>query len=144
MSENIKEPLFNLLHSMKRSLRQAIEVDDLGITPLHMRVLKIISFYNQKVTANDIVQKTLIDKAQLARLIKELIGLGYVSKLDNPNDKRSYYLGISGEGEQVVKQLSTAENRVNEIMKSGLTEQEIADFARLAKQMAQNLNQHNG
>ncbi|WP_445777696.1 MarR family winged helix-turn-helix transcriptional regulator [Shewanella sp.] len=140
MSDNIKEPLFNLLHSVKRSLRQAIEVGDLGITPLHMRVLKIISLYNQKVTANDIVQKTLIDKAQLARLIKELIGLGYVSKLDNPHDKRSYYLGISGEGEQVVKQLRLAENRVNETMKMGLTDQEIADFVRLAKHMAQNLH----
>nr|WP_283104384.1 MarR family transcriptional regulator [Shewanella inventionis] len=110
---------------------------------MHMRVLKMISFNNNHVTANDIVQKTLIDKAQLARLIKELIGLGYVTKLDNPTDKRSYYLGISSEGIDVVKQLSVAEQRVNEIMKSGLTEQDIADFTRLAKHMAQNLNQQN-
>ncbi|GGP73001.1 MarR family winged helix-turn-helix transcriptional regulator [Shewanella ulleungensis] len=140
MSENIKEPLFNLLHSMKRSLRQAMDSDDLGITMLHMRVLKIISFKDKQVTANDIVQKTLIDKAQLARLIKELINLDYVFKLDNPTDKRSYFLGISPSGIEVVKRLTVAEERVNEIMKSGLTDQEIADFVRLAKQMAHNLN----
>ncbi|MGI2171813.1 MarR family winged helix-turn-helix transcriptional regulator [Shewanella sp. MF05960] len=140
MSENIKEPLFNLLHSMKRSLRQAMDSNDLGITPLHMRVLKIISFNNKQVTANDIVQKTLLDKAQLARLIKELISLDYVFKLDNPTDKRSYFLGISPSGSEVVKRLTVTEDRVNEIMKTGLTEQEIADFARLAKQMAHNLN----
>jgi DNA-binding MarR family transcriptional regulator len=140
VSENIKEPLFNLLHSMKRSLRQAMDSDDLGITMLHMRVLKIISFKDKQVTANDIVQKTLIDKAQLARLIKELINLDYVFKLDNPTDKRSYFLGISPSGIEVVKRLTVAEERVNEIMKSGLTDQEIADFVRLAKQMAHNLN----
>nr|WP_283107911.1 MarR family transcriptional regulator [Shewanella ulleungensis] len=107
---------------------------------LHMRVLKIISFKDKQVTANDIVQKTLIDKAQLARLIKELINLDYVFKLDNPTDKRSYFLGISPSGIEVVKRLTVAEERVNEIMKSGLTDQEIADFVRLAKQMAHNLN----
>ena len=125
---------------MKRSLRQAMDSDDLGITMLHMRVLKIISFKDKQVTANDIVQKTLIDKAQLARLIKELINLDYVFKLDNPTDKRSYFLGISPSGIEVVKRLTVAEERVNEIMKSGLTDQEIADFVRLAKQMAHNLN----
>ncbi|GGQ19166.1 MarR family winged helix-turn-helix transcriptional regulator [Shewanella litoralis] len=140
MSENIKEPLFHLLHSMKRSLRQAMASDDLGITPLHMRVLKIISFNNKQVTANDIVQKTLIDKAQLARLIKELINLDYVFKLDNPTDKRSYFLGVSSSGSEVVQRLTVAEEHVNEIMKRGLSEQEIADFVRLAKQMAHNLN----
>ncbi|KVX01457.1 MarR family winged helix-turn-helix transcriptional regulator [Shewanella frigidimarina] len=142
MSENIKEPLFNLLHSVKRSLRHAIDSAEFGLTPLHLRVLKIIANQDKQVTANDIVQKTLIDKAQLARLIKELINLKYAEKSDNPSDKRSYFLGLSPAGIKIVNKLSTAESRVNELMKSGLTDQEIADFSRLAKRMAQNLNQH--
>ena len=140
MSENIKEPLFNLLHSVKRSLRHAIDSAEFGLTPLHLRVLKIIANQDKQVTANDIVQKTLIDKAQLARLIKELINLKYAEKSDNPSDKRSYFL--SPAGIKIVTKLFTAESRVNELMKSGLTDQEIADFSRLAKRMAQNLNQH--
>ncbi|QDE31590.1 MULTISPECIES: MarR family winged helix-turn-helix transcriptional regulator [Shewanella] len=142
MSENIKEPLFNLLHSVKRSLRQAIDSEGFGLTPLHMRVLKLIASQDKEYTANDIVQKTLIDKAQLARLIKELIQLEYVVKINNPHDKRSYFLGLSPAGSDVVTVLSAAESRVNEIMKSGLTDQEIADFSRLAKLMAKNLNRH--
>ena len=141
MSENIKEPLFNLLHSMKRTLRQAIDSNDFGLTPLHFRILKIIVSRDRQIMANDIVIKTLIDKAQLARLIKELISLEYVVKVDNPSDKRSYFLGLTSTGKEVVAQLSGAEKRVSELMQKGLTEQEIADFARLANQMTHNLNQ---
>jgi len=142
VSENIREPLFNLLQSVKRSLRQAYDSTDFGLSPLHYRVLKMVATRDGQVTAHDIVQQMFIDKAQLARLIKELINLEYVTKLDNPFDKRSYFLGLSPSGAEVVDVLVIAEMKVNELMKKGLSEQDIADFTRLTTLMTQNLNQH--
>lgn len=142
MSENIREPLFNLLHSVKRTMRNNTNLSDYGLTLLHLRVLKIIHADDKQITANDIVQKTLIDKAQLARLIKELLTLDYIIKLDNPKDRRSYYLRLTPTGVAIIQMLTAVELQMNDVMKGSLTDNEINEFKRIAKVMADNLNHH--
>tara|TARA_R110002033_G_C3873285_1_gene237366 strand:- start:274 stop:648 length:375 start_codon:yes stop_codon:yes gene_type:complete len=121
-------------------MRNAIQLNDHALKLLHLRVLKIIDSADEPVTANDIVQKTLIDKAQLARLIKELMSNGYIVKLDNTQDKRSYFLQLTAAGDGIMQLLSTAEIEMNDVMKGTLSDSEINEFKRIATIMADNLN----
>lgn len=94
---NSMESLFQLVHAIKRQLHQATEHLDLELTPMHIRVIKVID-RKSPCTAMDITGFLGRDKAQITRLINLLIQKGLVSRDQNPGDKRSHYLRLTGSG----------------------------------------------
>ena len=83
--------LFQLVHALKRQLHEHIEQLDLDITPMHVRVIKIINKITP-CTAIDIATVLERDKAQITRLVNTLIDKEFITKVAHPTDKRSSYL----------------------------------------------------
>lgn len=140
MSDNKSlDNLFKLVHNLKRNLQEQIEVLELDIAPMHVRVLKIINKKPQ-CTAVDISNYLDRDKAQVTRLLNSLIKQELIVKEPNPEDKRSQCLGLTSHGQAIIVNLVGVESSISEKMKAGLNAEELATFERVACQMANNLN----
>ena len=71
MNSSLANTLFALMQNYRVTIREAINAGELGLNAMHVRCLHIIAATPQ-CTANDIVNQTQRDKAQIARLVKEL------------------------------------------------------------------------
>lgn len=133
------DSLFTLVHTLKRNLHDQIEELHLGITPMHVRVIKIIN-HKPHCTAVDITNYLNRDKAQVTRLLSSLLTQELIIKEPNPEDKRSQCLRITESGKEIMKKISVIDKTMFEKMSMDLSEAEIAEFKRVAKKMASNLN----
>lgn len=132
------ESLFQLVHMLKRHMHEHIEQLNLNITPMHLRVLKIIN-KKQSCTAIDIAQFLNRDKAQVTRLLNELIKQSLIEKVPNPEDKRSQRLLVTSEGMAILSQLETIDSKMNDKMMRGISQKELEEFERITGLMTDNL-----
>ena len=132
------ESVFQLVHMLKRHMHEHIEQLNLSITPMHLRVLKIIN-KKQTCTAIDIAQFMNRDKAQVTRLLNELIKQTLIEKVPNPEDKRSQRLLVTSDGLEILAQLATIDTKMNERMMKGISQKELEEFERITGLMTNNL-----
>ncbi|WP_404343248.1 MarR family winged helix-turn-helix transcriptional regulator [Pseudoalteromonas mariniglutinosa] len=131
--------LFTLAQSYRVTVRAAINAKQLGLNALHVRCLHLIADTPQ-CTANDIVNKTQRDKAQIARLLKELLSLALISKCADQHDKRCFILSLTDAGKQLFTQLNAAEQQVDSQLCQGLSQAQIDSFLTVANMMIRNIN----
>ena len=130
--------LFHLAHTLKRKIHDHLEVMDLGIAPMHVRVLKIINA-KTPCTAIDIANFLDRDKAQVTRLLNTLIAQELIIKQPNPEDKRSQCLSITDAGKEITGQLTEVNKRIFEQMAAGISEQQLESFMAVTDKMMHNL-----
>lgn len=132
------DSLFRLVHGLKRQMYKRAEQLNLEITPMHIRVIKIID-RKQPCTAIDIASFLGRDKAQVTRLVNTMIDKGLIAREPNPNDKRSHYLNITETGGAVVREIVTIDAETYQLMTKNLSLDELSEFHRVAELMANNL-----
>lgn len=132
------DTLFHLVQSVKRRLQQQAEQLDLGIAPMHIRVIKIID-RKAPCTAVDIASLLGRDKAQVTRLLNTLIEKGLITREPNPDDKRSHYLRTTEEGDTIVEEIRKIDEETLQQMTRNLKPEELAEFRRISRVMAENL-----
>lgn len=140
---NSLESLFQLVHAVKRQLHQAAERLDLDLSPMHIRVIKVID-RKGPCTAMDITGFLGRDKAQITRLLNLLIRKELVSREPNPGDKRSHYLQLTTSGQAMAGKLADLETEILARMTDNLSPQELQEFRRIAGIMADNLRIRQG
>ncbi|WP_210455464.1 MarR family winged helix-turn-helix transcriptional regulator [Vibrio crassostreae] len=132
------ESIFRLVHSLKRQMSEQIESLDSEIAPMNIRVMKIIT-KKSPCTAIDIAHYLNRDKAQVTRLVNALINQELVKKSPNPEDKRSQLLILTNKGQEVMSKVSDIDRDMLKRMTKGMAEDELEQFRKIAKKMAQNL-----
>ncbi len=132
------ESLFHLVHAIKRRQHLQAERLDLGITSMHIRVIKIVE-KKAPCTAIDIASFLGRDKAQVTRLLNALIEKGLITREPNPNDKRSHYLRIAEAGKVIMEKIRGIDKETLQQMTRNLKPEELEEFKRLARLMAENL-----
>ena len=81
------------------------------------------------------------DKAQINRLIKELLSQELIIKTDNEKDKRSHLLTLSVKGIEIITLFKTAEKQLFDKMVNNVSAEEVADFIQLSQTLKANLNE---
>ncbi|WP_020407498.1 MarR family winged helix-turn-helix transcriptional regulator [Hahella ganghwensis] len=141
---NIGESLHQLLHTYKRAMRQGHQEVGLSLAVSHIRSLKVINHYQKNTdeicTAQTISTRLKLDKAQITRVIKDLLAENLIEKSDNPKDRRSQILRLTNKGVETIKRIKEAEDLAGKRMSEGLQQDEIEEFVRLARIMMDNLN----
>ena len=137
--QTLASTLFTLTQSYRLIVRDAINASELGLNALHVKCLHIIAD-TKHCTANEIVNKTQRDKAQIARLIKELLSLSLIRKYADKNDKRCFILSLTDSGELLFKTLKQAEQTVDSLLCKGLDQAQIDNFLMVANTMINNVN----
>ncbi|MDP5029824.1 MAG: MarR family transcriptional regulator [Paraglaciecola sp.] len=134
----LRETIFGLAQIYRGHIKTAVNANELGLNGMHVRCLHIIA--NQShCTANALVQLLGKDKAQIARLVKDMIEKGWLVKQASPSDKRSQILTLSGSGLALLQKISQLEKEIEASLLAGLSSQDVADFKRIAGLMLNNL-----
>jgi DNA-binding MarR family transcriptional regulator len=133
------ESTFNLTHAIKKELSNQLEYQEMGIAPMHIRVLKVI--HEQKsCTAIEVARLFKRDKAQITRLVSYLIDKDFVEKKPNPNDQRSQLLVLSPQGKTLHQSLLTFSEEIEQKMIQDIDPKDIEVFMNVAKKMTRNLS----
>ncbi|MBU6955577.1 MarR family winged helix-turn-helix transcriptional regulator [Hahella sp. HN01] len=139
---SVGESLHRLLHAYKRAMRQAYQEVNLTLAVSHIRSLKVINHAREKntlCTAQVIAERLQRDKAQITRVVKDLLEEGLIEKRDNPEDRRSQLLHLTQKGVDAYKTIKEVEALAGSRMAQGLNADEIREFVKLANAMAENL-----
>lgn len=132
--------IFDLMQSYRMAMKQEIKASQLGINGMHIKCLSIIHA-TENCTANDMVKSLARDKAQIARVVKEMLTNNWIEKKANLQDKRSQLLALTDEGHALLKQVREAQTKIQTQMQLGLTPQELESFLLTSQQLINNLTQ---
>lgn len=132
------DAIFQFLFDFRSQLSQDLAHAGLGSAPMHMKILKLAKELPD-ATAQHIAQYLKRDKAQINRVLQEMISKGYVSKTQHPNDKRSQLLQLTAEGESVLQQMAEIEHNLITRMCRDIPQQDIAHFIDLTERFRDNL-----
>lgn len=134
----IPNPFMLLAHKFKSMVLRALRDQGIDIVPMHIKSLFCINRL-ENCTAVDISEALDRDKAQITRLIKELIDKELVHKTPNPNDKRSQLIELTSYGESTLKKVLAIEAKIIKKMHQGVSEEQVNQFEQLSRQMLDNL-----
>ena len=74
---------------------------------------------NGKMSPKELSDELKITKGRVTALISKLIDKNYILKLDNPDDKRGFYIDLTDEGGLYLNdKLSVADNYFNKVFKA--------------------------
>lgn len=103
------ESLMSLLGSVKKALRHQLQDGaEPAAAPMLLRMLQLCQRH-PGITQQGLAQHTGRDKGQVARLVKELLDQGLLSKEEHPEDRRSHRLLPTAAGVAAVKRFEQAE-----------------------------------
>jgi len=115
MRRSRMQNLSYLLIKGSRQLRNKLDnaLKEFDITAAQFSVLKQIQLSGQPITAAEIAQRLGSDRPTISGIINRLEKKGIVVKVDNPEDKRSSYLQIDKESNQLVDRITNISHRLN-------------------------------
>ncbi|MBU2925993.1 MarR family transcriptional regulator [Colwellia sp. 4_MG-2023] len=135
----LSEAIFGLVHAVRNNMKQEIKLLSIDLAPMHLKSLKVISIIDN-CTGQKLADFMGRDKAQINRLIKELVSQELITKIDNENDKRSHLLKLSIKGDKIIELFKIAEKRVFNKMANDISPEKIDDFIQLTQILQSNLN----
>ncbi|MBR9729092.1 MarR family winged helix-turn-helix transcriptional regulator [Shewanella intestini] len=136
--ELLSTSIFKLFDAYRHNMRKAMKANELGICSMHVQCILYIK-QHQACTANDIVKHLARDKAQIARLIKEMIEKTWLVKQINPNDKRSQQLLLTEKGHALADSIQQTQHQVHQQMQNQLNTEDLIEFQRIANLLTKNL-----
>ncbi|PSJ47618.1 MarR family transcriptional regulator [Zobellella endophytica] len=136
---SLQEQLLALLHRFRQAMKQDLSVGESNINAMHILMLGTIGD-NAPCTANTIARLTRRDKAQVTRLLKELLAMGLVHRQANPDDKRSHWLHPTAAGSALMQRVGQTRERVCREICRGLSPAEQQQFQHIAGLMLANLD----
>ena len=89
------------------------------------------------VTKTQMVETTVNEKTSGMLVIKRLIDQGFVEQTDNPEDRRSRYIALTGPGRAVLQSVQPGVNQATTLLTAGLSEQEQEQLARFLYRLDQ-------
>lgn len=138
-TNSLNDALQKVSHAYRSAMAQAVRQAELPLPVTHIRVLKGVCQLPD-CTAQRIAHRMRRDKAQITRVLNELLASGLISKRDNPSDRRSQLLEPSEAGSAMMQRIKQLEQQTLARMTCDLNSDEVALFIRLAKRMSENLD----
>ncbi|MDE1251401.1 MarR family transcriptional regulator [Vibrio aestuarianus] len=140
MDKNIemRDAVWQLMRTFKYSMKHAVKTGKLEISSVHVRVLHTIELTNN-CTANDVSMQLQVDKAQIARVVKELIDQEWIVRALHPTDGRSRVLQLTSSGKTLIEKVHKIEGEVFQVMTQCVSAEEAAVFMNVVKKMSKSL-----
>jgi DNA-binding MarR family transcriptional regulator len=127
-----------LMHAMKTHILEALREDANGLAPGAWRALLFFA-QNPGSTPSDLAAHAQRDKAQIARVIKELVDAGYLKREPDPKDGRSHLLTLSARGRAIEEKMRAHRRRLGLRLVAGFGDRERAQLSSLLRRLSQNL-----
>lgn len=134
------EGVFDAIHTVMHLYRAAVqrEIRDEALSHMEHKALGFFARH-PGATLSDLVARTGRDKAQLARLVKDLRAKGLLDASVDENDRRSTRLTASAAGGVLYDKVRAQARHVNQLGVSGLSEAECQTLQVLLERVRRNL-----
>ena len=139
MTEDILELIHDIMHKYRSQQYQALRNGACEITHMDSKVLNYFD-RNPQATQTDLAQYSGRDKAQLARLIRNLRERGLLQAETDVNDRRSVRLSPTPQGAALLDTLKKSGRRITARAVSGLDGDERRQLRELLLRVRANLD----
>lgn len=140
--KNNEDGVLDLIHTIMHQYRslqyQALRDGPHDIT--HMES-KVLSFFGRHPgsTQSDLAKHSGRDKAQLARLIKNLRERGLLDAAEDQNDRRNVRLSLTADGQNILTVLRQQGKHLNNKAVTGMEQAEQLQLLQLLRRVKSNL-----
>lgn len=135
---DIAERLWDLSHRFKARLRASLTDGAPDLAPFQAKALSAIGRH-PGLLPNQLADRSGRDKAQIARVLKDLEERGLIARSPHPTDRRTHCLSLTPAGETVFQHLQRSRVQIARQMMDGLTPAEQQQISALLARMADNL-----
>ncbi len=135
-SRPLSDTLHRLMHTYRRLMLGTIREQGIELPITHIRVLKGVC-RTEECTAHHIASHMNRDRAQIARVVSELVKNGLIMKVAHPQDRRSQLLKPTAAGLELRERLDAVEETVTQRLTDPLSDEEIEFFERIASRMTE-------
>jgi len=134
----LKNELFSEWGFVRRkfSLWSHEHLADWNLNPQQMTIIRFLA-HKKSSTLTDIAAGTATDPASVSRSITALAKSGWLTKTENPNDKRQQILSLTPWAEQRIGGLEHKFHEISEMFSVGLNPEETEKLLELMKKMRQ-------
>ena len=103
-----------------------------GLAEQQYNVLRILrGFRSEAPLSIGFIKERMLDKnSDVSRIVERLFEKGFVSRLENPKDRRQKSVGITEKGLKLLDKMLNCELKVDTLL-NNLTKTEVAEFNRL-------------
>ncbi len=103
-----------------------------GLTPIQHLILEAL-WLEDGISQKDIGMRLVLDRATLSGVVDRMSSGGWITKEQDPEDKRTLRICLTDKGRDLKPSLSRERNQANEELLSGLNLEEKALLKRLLK-----------
>jgi DNA-binding MarR family transcriptional regulator len=97
---------------------------------------------NEKANQDSIAQYYMIDKGAIAKTIKKLENKNYINRQTNKRNQREKLITLTATGKSIIDEMKSLQNEWNDILSSGITEEELNLFTDIAMKISKNATNH--
>ena len=101
--------------------------NEFGMTPAEWRSMMAIGT-NRHLTAQDIVERSSMDKVVVSRTLSNMKDNGWVETRENLGDGRSKFVSLSEAGKEIYYKLIPHAHKVEEKLLGGISEEQKNEF----------------
>ncbi|NOT78473.1 MAG: MarR family transcriptional regulator [Bacteriovoracaceae bacterium] len=136
---NFHKSFFKIIFLVKDRMQNIVHEAESGLTVLQILVLRTL-VQEKELTPIKLCRLLNKDKAQITRLVLELTNRGLITKMDNPNDKRSYILKPSPKVEKIITEFILIEQKLIRKMVMDVSNEDLIKMNLNFDKMFKNLN----
>jgi DNA-binding MarR family transcriptional regulator len=119
--------VFTAQQKLKTYLNNTLSSEGVTVTPAQAAILFMLREKDGQ-SMSELSQVLSMDNSTVTGLVDRLQRSGLVTRRANPDDRRISLIRITPQGVEEIKKAKPVITRVNERIKSGLSEQEIHTF----------------
>lgn len=135
--QKIRDMMFCVEMTRKRRLHPVWT--RMGLIAGQPRVLFQLS-QRDRITQKELSDACCIDPTTLSRALDRLEAMGYITRNDNPECRRSFLIEITEEGRSMAEQVYETFTEVEEQMMQGFTDEEMDDLEKMLERIYNNLS----
>lgn len=102
-------------------------------------LIMMLLWENDGLTQNELVKRLDKDKTNIARMASNLEKKGFIKRSECPNDRRSVKLYLTECGKELGTSVIPIAEQFNEIVRNGLTNEELLELDRLLSKITENV-----
>ena len=125
---------------VKQYAQSKFKIGDFDVTVDQWLILKNLE-ENEMLSQTELANLVFKDHPTLTRIIDILCKKGYIERVPHPNDRRSFQLLLTLEGDQKVKELKPKVAAIREKAWENLGQRDFQEFKRILNTIYNNLEQ---
>jgi len=123
---------------VKQYAQSKFKIGDFDVTVDQWLILKNLE-ENEMLSQTELANLVFKDHPTLTRIIDILCKKGYIERVPHPNDRRSFQLLLTPEGDQKVKELKPQVAAIREKAWENLGQSDFQEFKRILNTIYNNL-----